>query len=287
MGSVGIGVSSPSAKLDIMTTSSNTADVGIRVLSSANIGLEVIPAPYAGAYNPSVTANSATIVGRGETIGNGSLTLTAWSNVASSIKIGSDGNTTLTGNATVTGTTTLTGISTAPTVANGTNDTQIATTAFVMYNGVPRGCILLWSGSIGSIPSGWYLCDGNNGTPNLIDRFIVSAGGTYPVGAVGGSTDAVVVNHSHIASLTPPTATSTVNDPGHTHTTNAQRIIQNSGGISGRGYGEVPATINPATTGITVDTSLSGGSVIVNPTGSSGTNANMPPYYALAYIMKA
>jgi hypothetical protein len=269
-----------------MTTSSNTADVGIRVLSSANIGLEVIPAPYAGAYNPSVTANSATIVGRGETIGNGSLTLTAWSNVASSIKIGSDGNTTLTGNATVTGTTTLTGVATAPTAANGTSNTQIATTAFVINNGVPRGCIMLWSGSIGSIPSGWYLCNGTNGTPNLIDRFVVSAGGTYPVGAVGGSTDAVVVNHSHTASLTPPTATSTVNDPGHTHTTNAQRI-KFGGGISGGGYGETGADIFPATTGITVSTNLSGGYVTVNATGSSGTNANMPPYYALAYIMKA
>jgi hypothetical protein len=287
MGSVGIGVSSPSAKLDIMTTSSNTADVGMRVLSNANIGLEVIPAPYTGAYNPSVTANSATIVGRGATIGNGSLTLTAWSNVASSIKIGSDGNTTLTGNATVTGTTTLTGVATAPTAANGTSNTQIATTAFVMYNGVPRGCIMLWSGSIGSIPSGWYLCNGTNGTPNLIDRFIVSAGGTYPVGAVGGSADAIVVSHNHTASFTSPTATSTVNDPGHAHITNAQRIIQNGGGISGRGYGETGADIFTATTGITVYTSLSGGSVTVNATGSSGTNANMPPYYALAYIMKA
>jgi len=287
MGSVGIGVSSPSAKLDIKTTSSNTADVGMRVLSNANIGIEVIPAPYTGAYNPSVTANSATIVGRGATIGNGSLTLTAWSNVASSIKIGSDGNTTLTGNATITGTTTLTGVATAPTAANGTSNTQIATTAFVINNGVPRGCIMLWSGSIGSIPSGWYLCNGTNGTPNLIDRFIVSAGGTYPVGAVGGSTDAVVVNHSHIASFTPPTATSTVNDPGHTHATNAVRIIPNGGGISGRGYGETGADVFPATTGITVSTSLSGGYVTVNATGSSGTNANMPPYYALAYIMKA
>ena len=191
------------------------------------------------------------------------------------------------GNLSVSGTTTLTGVATAPTAANGTNNTQIETTAFVIYNGVPSGCIMLWSGSIASIPSGWYLCNGTNGTPNLVDRFVIAAGSAYPVGAVGGSADAIVVSHSHTASFAPPTATSTVNDPGHTHTTNAQRIIQNSGGISGRGYGETGADIFSATTGITVSTSLSGGSVTVNATGSSGTNANMPPYYALAYIMKA
>ena len=45
------------------------------------------------------------------------------------------------------------------------------------------GMIMLWSGSIGSIPAGWYLCDGTNGTPNLKDSFIVGAGNIYPVGA--------------------------------------------------------------------------------------------------------
>ena len=76
---------------------------------------------------------------------------------------------------------------------------------------IPTGAILLWSGSIGSIPAGWYLCNGSNGTPDLRDRFVVGAGSTYAVDATGGSADAIVVSHTH-------TATSAVTDPGNTHT---------------------------------------------------------------------
>ena len=56
---------------------------------------------------------------------------------------------------------------------------------------VPAGGIIMWSGSIGSIPSGYYLCDGTNGTPNLKDSFVVGAGNTYSVGNTGGFTSSV------------------------------------------------------------------------------------------------
>lgn len=45
-----------------------------------------------------------------------------------------------------------------------------------------------WSGAIVAIPAGWHLCDGNNGTPDLRDKFIVGAGDTFPVDDVGGAT---------------------------------------------------------------------------------------------------
>ena len=100
----------------------------------------------------------------------------------------------------------FTGTPTAPTAADGTNTTQIATTAFVLTNGVPSGAILMWSGSVASIPSGWSLCDGTNSTPDLRNRFVVGAGDTYSVDATGGSADAIVVSHTH-----------TITDPGHQH----------------------------------------------------------------------
>lgn len=59
-------------------------------------------------------------------------------------------------------------------------------------SGVPSGTITLWSGAIVDIPSGWYLCDGNNGTPNLKNRFVVGAGGNFAVGDSGGYN-----NHGH------------------------------------------------------------------------------------------
>ena len=54
---------------------------------------------------------------------------------------------------------------------------------------IPSGGIILWSGSTGSVPSGWYLCDGTNGTPDLRNSFIVGAGNTYAVGATGGTAE--------------------------------------------------------------------------------------------------
>jgi hypothetical protein len=76
--------------------------------------------------------------------------------------------------------------------SNGTTWTSAAApTAFL------TGMIILWSGSIASIPSGFALCDGTSGTPDLRDRFIVGAGSTYAVDATGGSADATLPTHTH------------------------------------------------------------------------------------------
>lgn len=185
-----------------------------------------------------------------------------------------------TGSAVFSDSPTFTGTPVAPTPAPGTNTTQIATTAFVLANGVPSGAIMMWSGSIATIPSGWLLCNGSSGTPDLRDRFIVGAGSTYAVAATGGSPDAIIVSHSHSAS-----SASTVTDPGHAH------YSYTSGAPNGGGAGNClsyfqgaggPVPTQPAGTGISVATTTS-----VTSAGTSGTNANLPPYYALAYIMKA
>jgi hypothetical protein len=136
---------------------------------------------------------------------------------------------------------------------------------------VPSGCILLWSGSTGSIPATWYLCNGANGTPDLRDRFIVGAGNTYAVNATGGSADAIVVSHTH---------TATVTDPGHIHN------IKGTNELPGGGSG-FNANIAPNLTTKVTETAVTGISVANATAGVSGTNANLPPYYALAYIMKA
>jgi hypothetical protein len=137
---------------------------------------------------------------------------------------------------------------------------------------IPSGGIILWSGSTGSVPAGWFLCDGTNGTPNLRNSFIIGAGDTYAVNATGGTADAVVITHTH-------TATSVVTDPGHVHTQ-----IGSAPGLaamSSVGSAAIANSTNTgsAVTGITVATTNAN-------TGVSGTNANLPPYYALAYIQK-
>ena len=135
---------------------------------------------------------------------------------------------------------------------------------------LPTGMILLWSGAIGSIPSGYYLCDGNNGTPDLRDRFLVGAGNTYSVNQTGGSADAIVVSHNH-------TATSVVTDPGHFH---SGLVPFSTGGPGGAIEGITSGNTGTKTTGITVATTNTAA-------GTSGTGANLPPYFALCYIMKS
>jgi hypothetical protein len=143
---------------------------------------------------------------------------------------------------------------------------------------IPTGVISLWYGSIGSVPTGWYLCDGANGTPDLRNKFVVGAGSTYAVAATGGSTDAIVVSHTH-------TATSTVTDTGHTHPYAGWSTYNDNGAAPGgnavaRGNLTQTTSTNSTPIGITVATTNASAGV-------SGTNANLPPYYALAYIMKS
>jgi hypothetical protein len=181
---------------------------------------------------------------------------------------------------------TFTGTPTAPTASPGTSNTQIATTAFVSSSSaasIPAGIITMWSGSIAAIPTGWYLCNGSNGTPDLRDRFIVGAGSSYAVGGTGGSKDAIVVSHTH--SFTGSGSTASAGSHQHPISTGA---VSGSIGLASATNWQSPGGLSLGQTVAagehTHSLSISG---TTGSTGSSGTNANLPPYYALAYIMKA
>ena len=168
----------------------------------------------------------------------------------------------------------------------------ILQTAPVVSNTVPSGLIAIWSGSVGSIPSGWVLCNGLNGTPDLRNSFVLGAGNTYAVGTTGGSTDAIVPSHTHSATSSSSASSSssaTVTDPGHFHSANSQVSgLYITGGAGNISY--IAGSTGTATTGITVGVSTSTSvstSTTVATAGVNVTNANMPPYYALAFIMKS
>jgi hypothetical protein len=151
-------------------------------------------------------------------------------------------------------------------------------------SGFPSGGIIIWSGAANAIPTGWVLCNGSNSTPDLRNRFVVGAGSTYAVGATGGSADAIVVSHTHTFSGT------TSNKSLTGSLSNVEEPFGSASGIvslsnTGLAFYGGNASNYPRTANIDAshDHTYSGTTA---SSGSSGTNANLPPYYALCYIMK-
>jgi hypothetical protein len=153
-------------------------------------------------------------------------------------------------------------------VANG-----VAVISNVQSSGFLPGMIMIWTGN--TAPAGWALCDGSNGTPDLSDRFVVGFGPVIPYGDTGGSTDAVVVQHAH--SVTGSTASA----GAHVHG-GVPRLITDVDRGSGSSFFSLDNTGSTASAG-THTHNITG---TATATGVSGNFANMPPYYALAYIMK-
>lgn len=120
----------------------------------------------------------------------------------------------------------------------------------------PVGGIIIWSGSESNIPNNWHLCDGTNGTPDLRNQFVIGAGDTYSVGNTGGESE----------------HTLTINEmPSHSHT--------------------LTIGVTPGSTGINYPTQTKydindSNFFAIESTGGSRPHNNLPPYYALCYIMK-
>lgn len=189
---------------------------------------------------------------------------------------------------------------------------------------VPSGGIIIWSGSSAAIPSGWLLCDGTNSTPNLLDRFVVGAGSTYAVGNTGGAATvaldvANLPSHSHTVNIN-----SGGESAGHVHGGSTDTTTGLTGAING--ISESYGAHGGSATGVFSKGSLTlggtpsgssdsgqvgtanfngnghahgfttGGNSVghyhnVNGstglTGSGTAHNNLPPYYALCYIMKS
>ena len=190
----------------------------------------------------------------------------------------------------------LTGVTASATEINKldglTASTEQLNTLATAGGVVPTGGIIMWSGAVSAIPTGWVLCNGSNSTPDLRDRFVVGAGSTYAVNATGGSatvvlTDAQMPNHHHY-----------FDDNGTTASAGNHR------------HGDV-AKPHPSDNGRDGDansdvTGLQESNKLGNNTGYAGSHnhsfsvtgytdyrgsdeahENRPPYYALAYIMKS
>ena len=188
---------------------------------------------------------------------------------------GSSGDSyTITGNLGINGTLTINGSSGTSgqvLVSQGDGSTPTWGDAFV------SGMIMLWSGSTDSVPSGWAICDGANNTPDLRDRFVVGAGNTYDVDSTGGSADAVVVSHKHTGS------TNTTGNHSHTLPHYLVQAVAGTGDIDRDNEYQQWKALSGQKTNTTGNHAHS---FTTSTVGDGGTNKNLPPYYALAYIMK-
>jgi hypothetical protein len=128
---------------------------------------------------------------------------------------------------------------------------------------IPTGVIVMWSGSIVTIPTNWVLCNGANGTPDLRDKFIVGAGTTYAVDATGGEathtlTTNEIPSHGHESNGGSHGASSITYTFSYENTANGDEVVLVAG-----------AANNP-----------------IKNCGGGAAHNTLPPYYALAYIMK-
>jgi len=181
-------------------------------------------------------------------------------------------------------------------VWRGNSSNRPEAVSFDPSSAIPTGVICMWSGTLASIPSGWALCDGNNGTPNLLDRFVVGVptNGTNP-GATGGSTSKTTTGHSH---TNPNTGSSgshnhniNVSSTGSAHIHSLTGLVN----VDIAGYPGTPYWVNALSTendGTHGHTASSGpGGAHAHTQGNTGTNTDTitdirPKYYALAFIMK-
>jgi hypothetical protein len=242
----------------------NTVSERFRINSSGNVGIGTTTPGQRLTVSGSISG-SADLTIQGDIIGGGSININGGATIQGISEVATSENSTL--------------------VINPQGLIQKIEAA-----PVPIGGIILWSGLITNIPIGWVLCDGNYGTPNLTNRFVVGAnfdntvdGSTTTTTTItgtatktGGSKDAVVVAHTH-----------TVETAGaHAH----EVQVSDNGWPDGSGdrndnYYWMDEFRSPDETGDHVTSTAGAHTHTVNSAGESGTNKNLPPYYALAYIM--
>lgn len=131
-------------------------------------------------------------------------------------------------------------------------------------SGFVSGMIMLWSGSADNIPIGWALCNGEKGTPDLRDRFVVGAGSAYVVGDMGGEAKHILTKDEM---------------PSHSHAIKSD--------IDNEAYNQEWAPWTEYTTGWTKSAiSSETAPTYTQLSGGGEPHNNLPPYYALCYIMK-
>jgi microcystin-dependent protein len=168
--------------------------------------------------------------------------------------------------------------------------------SFEGVGAVPKGAILMWSGSENAIPAGWALCNGEKGTPDLRGRFVLAAGQganltNRPAGQPGGAeqhqlTVPQMPGHNH--------GGVTGKDGVHQHRIHSLSGDRAFGAAEGKrasgndGYQQVAGEgqFKASEWMITANDDTPAHQHTIHYEGASQAFSLMPPYYTLAFIMK-
>lgn len=166
-------------------------------------------------------------------------------------------------------------------------------------SGIPKGMISMWSGLISEIPAGWALCDGQDGRPNLLGKFIRGVPDTATDPGITGGADALTLGTEHLPAHTheanPHTHTSDGGGGSHNHfvkDVNMTTIANGNGGLIQRVLFQQQGASLPSGYSIKTDFSNGGGGALNETTitlqnaGGGQAFDNRPAFYELAYIIK-
>jgi microcystin-dependent protein len=261
LGNVGVGTTTATAALNVSSGVSTSVDGGLARFSSPNLGIGSVTSFSIGRNFNSTTNFQSVLFGYnyfGSSASSGSFL---------AISHAGQGNTLVIADSDRVG------------IKTSTPQATLHVNGTIIGNGtIPVGGIIMWSGTISNIPSGWALCNGSNGTPDLRSKFIVGAGtDTATTWEFSKTTGSETFTNSQTSPNVGATGGSvgvgltTGEMPSHTHRLSRFSGTNNVNTQSGR---YALATDNNSTT----DSTLA--------TGSNLYHENRPPYYALAFIMR-
>lgn len=173
-------------------------------------------------------------------------------------------------------------------ITNSISNLKTETTNLVQQS-MPYGAIIMWHGNTSNIPSGWALCNGQNGTPNMTDRFVVGAGGSYGAWATGGNT---TIKPSGRVGVSVDTHVLSWNEmPVHNHSYLQWRLFVDAGGGGWDAYAVGAGDGQNGSSGSQSSGTDNAGSSWGHNHGASGSFDgdvfdNRPLFFAICYIMK-
>jgi len=140
----------------------------------------------------------------------------------------------------------------------------------VYVDNLPKGAIILWFGSLTDVPDNWQICNGTKGTPNLIDQFIVGAGGQYSLNNTGGQAKVTLTNAEM---------------PAHNHSNGTFQVLDNNAVVGA--FPKVNGHADWSWENLVIPSDGTKLSIRRLPSdGSNQPHENRPPFTAIYYIMK-